>query len=93
MFHRPSNAQLALERQIVPVESGSVQVLAAVAADDMVLKKLVCPAKEISPLLRMVNFVAPLLEAVKMSPAPVLSVRRAAKLVEPETEAMAKVAL
>ena len=43
-FQKPLNAQLAVEIQMVPVLSGNVIVLAAVAADARVVKKLVCPA-------------------------------------------------
>ena len=58
----------------------------------MVLRKLVVPAKERLPLLRMVNLVAPDLEAVKRSPVPSLSTINPAKVVEPEREAIGCVA-
>ena len=71
--------QLADERQIVPVASGKVMVLAAVAALASVVKKLVVPANCKLPLLLMTNLVAPDLEAVNRSPVPELSVTRDAK--------------
>ena len=75
--------------QNVPVSFGKVHVLAAVAADARVLRIFVVPAKLRFPLLRIVNLVAPLFEAVKISPTPVLSAIRAANDVAPEAEATA----
>jgi hypothetical protein len=46
-----------------------------------------------SPALLMVNFVAPLFDAVKRSPSPVLSTVKAAYDVEPDTEAVGAVPL
>src|SRR3989344_2266188 len=88
LFALRANPQFALFWiQIVPVSSGKVIVRAAVAADPSVVKKLVVPANCKLPLLRIVNLVAPDLEAVNRSPAPVLSTTRPANEVVPETEA------
>ncbi len=63
------------------------------AADARVPRKPVVPAKEMFPLLRILNFVAPDLLAVKISPAPDWSVTRAEKLVDADMDAAGVVAV
>ena len=79
--------QFADERQTVPVASGKVMVLAAVAALAKVVKKLVVPVNCKLPLLAMTNLVAPDLDAVNKSPVPELSVTSVAKELLAETDA------
>jgi len=76
----PDEAQVSPLTQSVPVKSGSVHVLAAVAAEANVPRKLVVPAKDILPLFNIVNLVAPDLDAVKRSPEPLLLTTREAKV-------------
>ncbi len=59
--------------------SGSVIVLAAVAAEVRVVKKFVLPLSWRLPVCPMAKRVLPDEEAVKMSPAPRLSTTRPAK--------------
>src|SRR3990167_466858 len=85
----PQLAEFCIQR--VPASSGKLMALAAVATDPRVVRKFVDPAQEIFPLLRIVNLVAPLFDAVNRSPTPVLSTRKPAKEVAPDTEAIAVV--
>ncbi len=76
---------------MVPDSLGSVKVCADVAAEVRVLNIFVGPAIPRSPLLRITNFVAPELEAVKRSPTPELSTISAANDVVPEMDATGRV--
>jgi len=72
---------------MVPDSFGSAMFCGAVA-NELRVTGVVCVPKICKlPLLRMVNFVAPLLLVVKRSPVPELSTSNAVKLVAPEIEA------